>query len=41
MVLKKFATCFEDICVVYQYQVEEDIPLYDVLNEDIMEEDYR
>lgn len=35
----QFATCFEAICVICQYQLEDDMPLYDVLIEDIMEED--
>lgn len=34
----KFATCFEAICVICQYQMEDDMPLYDVLIEDILNE---
>lgn len=37
--LKRFACFFEAICVICQYQIEDDMPLYDVLIEDIMEED--
>lgn len=37
--VKQFATCFEAVCVICQYQLEDDMPLYDVLIEDIMEED--
>lgn len=33
----KFATFFEAICVLCQYQIEDDMPLYDVLIEDIIE----
>jgi hypothetical protein len=29
---------FEAICVICQYPLEDDVPLYDVLIEDIMEE---
>jgi DDE superfamily endonuclease len=32
----RFATCFEAVCVICQYQIEHDMPLYDVLIEDIM-----
>lgn len=35
----QFATFFEAICVICQYQLEDDMPLFDVLVEDIMEED--
>ena len=35
----QFATCFEAICVLCQYQIEDDMPLYDVLIEDIYNED--
>ena len=31
----RFATCFEAICVISQYLIEEDMPLFDVLIEDI------
>ena len=31
----KFATCFESVCVICQYQLEDDQPLFDVLIEDI------
>jgi hypothetical protein len=34
----QFATAFESICVICQYQIEDDMPLYDVLIEDIMDE---
>jgi hypothetical protein len=34
----QFATVFESICVICQYQIEDDMPLYDVLIEDIMDE---
>jgi hypothetical protein len=34
-----FATYFEAICVTCQYQLEDDMPLFDVLIEDIMDED--
>ncbi|KAG7342239.1 DDE superfamily endonuclease [Nitzschia inconspicua] len=34
----QFGTCFEAICVICQYQLEDDMPLFDVLIEDIMEE---
>ena len=34
----QFATVFESICVICQYQIEDDMPLYDVLIEDIMQE---
>ena len=37
--VEQFATCFEAICVICQYQMEDDMPLYDVLIEDIMDED--
>jgi hypothetical protein len=33
----KFATMFEAICVICQLQMEDDMPLYDVLIEDIMQ----
>jgi hypothetical protein len=36
--VNEFATCFEAICVICQYQLEDDMPLYDVLIEDIMDE---
>jgi hypothetical protein len=29
---------FEAICVICQYQMDDDMPLYDVLIEDIMDE---
>ena len=35
----QFATCFEAICVICQYQLEDNMPLYDVLVEDIMHSD--
>lgn len=31
-----FATCFEAVCVICQYEVEHNMPLFDVLIEDIM-----
>ncbi|MEL7339944.1 MAG: transposase family protein, partial [Bacteroidota bacterium] len=34
--INHFKTCFESICVICQYQLEHDMPLYDVLIEDIM-----
>ena len=34
---KKFATCFEAVCVLCQYQLEYELPLFDVLIEDIMD----
>jgi DDE superfamily endonuclease len=34
----QFETCFEAVCVICQYQIEDDMPLYDVLIEDIMNE---
>jgi hypothetical protein len=34
-----FVTFSEAICVICQYQLEDDMPLFDVLIEDIMEED--
>jgi hypothetical protein len=37
--VEQFASCFEAICVICQYQLEDDMPLFDVLIEDIMEED--
>jgi hypothetical protein len=37
--VKRFATCFEAICVICQYQCEMEQPLYDVLIEDIMDEE--
>jgi hypothetical protein len=38
--VENFVTCSEDMCVICQYQLEDDIPLFDVLIEDIMEEDW-
>jgi len=35
--VNQFASCFEAICVVCQYQLEADMPLYDVLIEDIID----
>ena len=32
----RFATCFEAVCVVCQYQMEHGMPLYDILIEDIL-----
>jgi hypothetical protein len=37
--VEQFSTCFESICVICQYQIEDDMPLFDVLIEDIMGED--
>lgn len=37
--VESFARMFEAICVICQYKIEDDRPLYDVLIEDIMEED--
>ena len=37
--VEQFATCFEAVSVICQYQLEDDMPLFDVLIEDIMEED--
>jgi hypothetical protein len=35
----KFATCFEAVCVLCQYKLQADRPLFDVLIEDIFAED--
>jgi hypothetical protein len=35
--VNQFASCFEAICVICQYQLEADMPLYDVLIEDIID----
>jgi hypothetical protein len=35
---QKFAICFEAICVLCQYQMEQEQPLYDVLIQDIVDE---
>ncbi|KAG7336887.1 hypothetical protein IV203_028172 [Nitzschia inconspicua] len=35
---QKFATCFEAVCVLCQYQIEQELPLFDVLIEAIMDE---
>jgi hypothetical protein len=37
--VEHFVTFSEEICVICQYQLEDDMPLFDVLIEDIMEED--
>jgi hypothetical protein len=34
----RFANCFEAVCVICQYQIENNRPLYDVLIEDMMED---
>ena len=34
----RFATCFEAVCVICQYQMEDDMPLFEVLIEDIMDD---
>lgn len=36
--IEQFATCFEAICVICQYQMEDDMPLFNVLIRDIMDE---
>ncbi len=33
----RFKNCFEAVCVICQYQIENDRPLYDVLIDDLME----
>jgi hypothetical protein len=37
--VEHYVTCSEAICVICQYQLEDDMPLFDVLIEDIMEEE--
>ncbi|KAG7371821.1 hypothetical protein IV203_017963 [Nitzschia inconspicua] len=37
--IDKFKSFFEAICVICQYQIETDKPLYDVLVEDVLQED--
>jgi hypothetical protein len=37
--VEHFVTCSEATCVICQYQLEHDMPLFDVFIEDIMEED--
>jgi DDE superfamily endonuclease len=37
--IPKFKLVFEAICVICQYQIESDKPLYDVLVEDVLKED--
>lgn len=34
--VSRFAACFEAVCVICQYEVEHNMPLFDVLIEDIM-----
>jgi hypothetical protein len=34
----RFKNCFEAVCVICQYQIENDRPLYDVLIDDLMED---
>jgi hypothetical protein len=38
--VKSVATSFEAVCVLCQYQIEFDEPLFDVLVEDVLREDY-
>jgi hypothetical protein len=35
----RFKNCFEAVCVICQYQVETDTPLYDILIEELMEKE--
>jgi hypothetical protein len=35
----RFQNCFEAVCVICQYQVETDRPLYNILIEELMEND--
>jgi hypothetical protein len=37
--VEHFVNCSEATCVICQYQLEHDMPLFDVFIEDIMEED--
>ena len=36
--VKRFASCFEAVCVICQYQIEIDYPLFDLLVEELIEE---
>ena len=35
----KFKLCFEAVCVICQYQIEVDQPLFDILVEDVLRSD--
>jgi hypothetical protein len=36
----RFGNCFETVCVICQYQIEMDCPLFEVLIEELMEDKY-